>query len=97
MKIVSHKKLVDFYMKQSNAKTALENWYCVAKSAKWKNFADIKRDFGTVDAVGNLHYFFNIHGNNYRLVVVIRFVHEYIFIRFVGTHSEYDRIDCSTI
>lgn len=97
MKIVSHKKLVDFYTKHANARTALENWYFVAKSAKWKNFADVKKDFKSVDAVGDQHYVFNISGNNFRLVVVIQFVHEYIFIRFVGTHSDYDKIDCKTI
>ena len=58
---------------------------------------DIKADFPATDYVGNQHYVFNIRGNKYRLVVVIKFTVGYIFIRFVGTHSEYDKIDCSTI
>jgi mRNA interferase HigB len=50
-----------------------------------------------VDSIGSQRYIFNIKGNDYRLVVVIQFVHEYIYIRFVGTHAEYDKIDCKTI
>lgn len=97
MKVVSHKKLVDFYQIHNKAKIPIENWYSVAKYAKWKNFSDIKHDFNTVDSVGNQRYVFNIKGNDYRLVVVIQFAHEYMYIRFVGTHAEYDRIDSKTI
>ena len=59
--------------------------------------AFIKKDFPSVDYVGNQRYVFNIKGNNYRLVFVIKFVPQFVFIRFVGTHAEYDKIDCSTI
>ena len=76
---------------------ALERWYEVTETAEWSTFADVKMDFGSVDAVGNQHYVFDIRGNRYRLVVVIKFVMGYVFIRFVGTHEEYDRIDASTI
>lgn len=51
----------------------------------------------SVDYVGNQHYVFNIRGNNYRLVVVVKFMMGYVFIRFIGTHKEYDKIDCSKI
>ena len=54
-------------------------------------------DFPTTDYVGNQHYVFDIRGNKYRLVVVVKFTIGHIFIRFVGTHSEYDKIDVSTI
>ena len=59
--------------------------------------SDIKVDFPATDYVGNQRYVFNIRGNKYRLVVVVKFTIGHIFIRFVGTHSEYDRIDVSTI
>jgi len=99
MRIVSHKKLREFYTinGKEDAKVALERWYDITEKAHWKNFADIKTDFPSVDYTGNQHYVFNIKGNNYRLVVVIKFVVGYVFIRFVGTHQEYDKIDCSTI
>ena len=53
--------------------------------------------FNSVDNVGNQHYVFNIKGNNYRLVVVIKFVIGFVYVRFIGTHSEYDKIDCRNI
>ena len=97
MKIVSHRKLKEFYEKNGGSQTALARWYEIADKAEWKNFSDIKVDFPTADYVGNQHYIFNIKGNGYRLVVVIKFTIDYVFIRFIGTHSEYNKIDCSTI
>ena len=89
----------DFYTTKGyeNSRVALQRWYNIALKAEWKNFSDVKADFSSVDNVGNQHYVFNIKGNDYRLVVVIKFVMGYIFIRFVGTHDEYNKIDCSTI
>jgi len=99
MRIVSHRTLKEFYEQagHEDAKTPLERWFQTAEEAEWKNFAEMRQDFGTVDFVGNQHYVFNIGGNKYRLVVVVKFVMGYIFIRFVGTHGEYDKIDASTI
>jgi len=97
MHIVSHKKIADCYSLHPDAEVALQQWYQTAKAAKWKCFADIKEDYNSADSIGNQRYIFNIKGNNYRLVVVIQFVHQYIFIRFVGTHAQYDKINCKTI
>lgn len=97
MKIVSHKRLVEFYNAYPNSKISLEEWYQQTKQAKWKCFADIKKDYSTVDGIGGQRYVFNIKGNEYRLVVVIQFTHGYVYIRFVGKHSAYDKIDCHTI
>lgn len=99
MRIVSHKILKEFYEqpRHEDSKIALERWYHTAEDAEWHSFAEIKQDFSSVDSVGNQHYVFNIGGNKYRLVVVIKFVMGYIFIRFVGTHKEYDKIDAATI
>lgn len=97
MHIISHRKLREFYERYPDAKMPLENWYDKAETAVWTCFADIKKDFNSVDAIGNQRYVFNIRGNNYRLVVVIQFTISRVYIRFVGTHSEYDKIDCKTI
>ena len=99
MRIVSHKRLVDFYESEGHAdsKTALERWYDIAANADWRTLSDIKVDFPQTDFVGNQHYVFNIKGNRYRLVVVVKFTIGHLFIRFVGTHSEYDKIDATTI
>ncbi|WP_308224348.1 type II toxin-antitoxin system HigB family toxin [uncultured Prevotella sp.] len=99
MRIISHRKLRDFYESKGreDSKIALERWYQIAEEAEWKNFSDIRVDFPNADYVGNQHYVFNIKGNNYRLIVVIKFTINRIFIRFVGTHKEYDKIYCSNI
>lgn len=99
MHIISHRKLKEFYEKSGNedSKVALERWYNIAENAQWNNFADIKKDFPSTDFVGNQHYVFNIRGNKYRLIVVIKFTISRIFIRFVGNHEEYDKINASLI
>lgn len=99
MRIVSHRKLKEFYEAAGNedSRIALERWYDIAENAEWKNLSDMKADFLSVDYVGNQHYVFNIRGNRYRLVVVVKFTIGYLFIRWVGTHKDYDKIDCSTI
>lgn len=99
MRIVSHRKLVEFYSSEGHgdSQAALERWYDMAEKAEWKNLSDIKVDFPATDYVGNQHYVFNIKGNKYRLIVVVKFTIGHIFIRFVGTHSEYDKIDAATI
>ena len=92
MRIVSHKMLREFFETpgREDSKVALERWYDIALNSQWKNFGDMKVDFPSVDYVGNQHYVFNIRGNRYRLVVVIKFVIGYVYIRFVGTHQEYE-------
>ena len=99
MRIVSHRKLKEFFESpgREDSRVALERWHEIAAEAEWTNFSDIRADFPSADYVGNQHYVFNIRGNRYRLVVVVKFVMGYIFIRWVGTHEEYDKIDCSTI
>jgi mRNA interferase HigB len=99
MRVVSHKRLKDFYETKGreDSRVALERWYHVALKAEWRNLSDIKVDFPATDYTGNQHYVFNIRGNNYRLVVVIKFTMGCIYIRFVGTHEEYNKIDCATI
>lgn len=99
MHIISHRKLREFYESpgKEDSRVALERWYDIAQKADWHNFSEMRIDFPTADYVGNQRYVFNIRGNNYRLVVVVKFTIGRVFIRFVGTHTEYDKIDCSTI
>ena len=98
MRIFTEETLKKFTMEHPESKTALSEWSCKVKKANWKNFADIKKTFNSVDSVGNQHYVFNVKGNEFRVVVVIQFTPQFVYIRFVGTHAEYDKIaDCSTI
>ena len=92
MRIIAKSTLIAYYTKNPQAKTALEEWYNKTREAEWKTFADIKKTFNPVSIVGSQHYVFNIKGNDYRLVVVIQFTLQRVYIRFVGTHLEYDKI-----
>lgn len=98
MRIIAERTIREYYEKNPLAKVALEDWVKKVKKAQWSCFADIKSTFNSVDSIGNQHYVFNIKGNDYRMVVVIKFTPKFVLIRFIGTHKEYDKInDCSTI
>ena len=97
MRVIALSTLKIYWDKHPETRQPLGEWYVKTCNAHWKSFADIKKDFNSVDYVGNQRYVFNIKGNNYRLVVAVKFTPELVFIRFVGTHSEYERIDVSTI
>lgn len=75
----------------------MNQWLETVKKVEWGKHADLKQIFPSADYVGNKRYVFNIKGNNYRIVAVVIFVDGLIFIRYVGTHKEYEKIDCSTI
>lgn len=93
MRIIDRSKIIDYYTDNPDAEVALEEWYHKTKRAEWTCFADMKKTFNSVDNVGNQHYVFNIRGNNYRLVVVIKFTIKTVLIRFIGTHADYDKLD----
>ena len=97
MRIIAERTIREYYEKNPHSKTALQDWVNVVKKAQWKNFADIKATYNSADYIGRQHYVFNIKGNDYRMVVVIKFIPQFVLIRFIGTHKEYDKIDCSTI
>lgn len=97
MVIIKKATLSDYAAKHPNLTEALNKWYEIARKESWKSFSDIKQTFNSVDAVGNDRYVFNIKGNSFRLVTMIFFNKRTIYIRFIGRHSEYDKIDCSTI
>lgn len=97
MRIISRSTLIEYYSRNPDARTALEEWFQKTRRADWSCFADVKRTFGSADNVGNQRYVFNIRGNNYRLVAVVKFTIRTVYIRFVGTHPEYDKIDVKNI
>lgn len=93
MRIITKRKLIEFYTRHPEAKSALEDWYQHASKANWEDFSTIKAEYSaSVDYVGNNRYVFNIKGNNFRLIVIVLFTPQIIYIRFVGTHAEYDKI-----
>ncbi len=97
MRIITKKTLKYFREEYPNSEQSLLSWYKVAKKANWSNFNDVKSQFGSCKIIGSDRVVFKIKGNNYRLIVKITFVNQIIWIRFVGTHPEYDKIDAKTI
>lgn len=97
MVIISYSTLRAFYEKYPDAEDALNNWYRATLAADWSSYHEVKQLFNSVDAVGNDRFVFNIRGNNYRLVAMIFFDVRTVFIRFVGHHKDYDKIDCATV
>ena len=97
MRIISRKTLRVFAFKHPQAKQPLDDWYEMALRAKWDTPADIKQVLRSADILPDDRVVFNISGNNYRLVVKIEYEFRTIYIRFVGTHDDYNRIDATTI
>ncbi|MCF8243664.1 MAG: type II toxin-antitoxin system HigB family toxin [Saprospiraceae bacterium] len=97
MVVISKTLLSQFGQQHADAADALDDWYKKVKQAEWGNLAELRQSFSAVDYVGNDRYVFNIKGNRYRLVAMIFFDIRTLFVRFIGTHAEYNKIDCSTI
>lgn len=96
--IIANKELLDdFVQTHAQAVKPLNKWVEAVKAAQWANHAELKKMFPSADYVKNGRYVFNISGNNYRVVAVVIFIGGVMNVRFVGTHPEYDKIDCSTI
>jgi len=73
------------------------DWYSTVSEADWSTVTDVRGQYNSVDYVGNERFVFNIRGNRYRLIVAILFSIRTIYIKFVGTHAEYDKIDAKTV
>jgi mRNA interferase HigB len=92
MRVFSKSTLVDFYKKHNDCKDQLLTWYKVASKANWTNFNDVKRYFNSVDCIKDSLLIFNIKGNSYRLVVNFNFKAQWAFVKFIGTHADYDKM-----
>jgi mRNA interferase HigB len=97
MVVISYRTIRDFSDKHNDSTDALNNWYTIIDKADFANFNELRAVFGSCDAVGNDRYVFNIKGNNYRLIALIQFSIRTVYVLFVGTHAQYDKINASTI
>ncbi len=97
MKILKRKTLQDFWTKHANAKGPLQAWFAEVNKANWNDTTDIKAKYSSADFVAGNRVIFNIGGNNYRLIVKVAYKAGIVYIRFIGTHAEYDKIDAETI
>jgi mRNA interferase HigB len=93
MRIIKRKTLSDYWEKHKDAKSALQAWYAETKAATWKTPSEILVRFPYADPIGDNRVVFNIKGNHYRLVVKIHYKTGIVFIRFIGTHAEYDKVN----
>lgn len=98
MRVIARGTLVKFWTSHADARVPLEAWLQVSRKADWTGPQDIKAAFGTrVDFLPRNRVIFNLGGNKYRLVAVVLFRRKAIYIRFIGTHAAYDRIDAKTV
>ncbi|MBI9067057.1 MAG: type II toxin-antitoxin system HigB family toxin [Salinivirgaceae bacterium] len=92
MHVITFKKLQEFFDKDVNSKVALQDWFKRSSRANWDNFSDIKKDFNSIDSVGNSRYVFYVKGIHYRIIAIILFSVKRIYIRWVGNHKDYERL-----
>ena len=99
MRIIARKTLRHFWEKPqyADAEQALKAWFREASNADWASPAEIKAAFRTASIVGNNRVIFNICGNKYRLVVRVNYPYRVMYIRFIGTHPQYDRINVQEV
>ncbi len=92
MHIIARSRIAEFWENHPNAETSLRLWYKLVSLAQWQNFVELRQVFPSADQVGNLTVF-NIGGNNYRLIALVDYKYQKVFIRHVLTHAEYDKED----
>ena len=97
MRIIALGALRDFWRRYPDAEIPLRSWYANASRADWRKPADIKAAYRAASFVSNNHVVFNIKDNDYRLVAAVHYNRGMMFIRFIGTHREYDKVDAGTI
>lgn len=97
MRVIAKKILREFWKKHSDCEQQLKTWYQETSKAEWKDTKIIKREYPTASFLGDNRIVFNIKGNHYRLIIRVNYDYQIVWIRFIGTHAEYDKIDASKI
>lgn len=97
MRIITKKRLKQFWQRHADAKQSLYTWYSEAKKANWTTPNHIKKMYPSASFLPNNKVVFNIKGNRYRLIVAMKYKFHAIYIRFIGTHDQYNKIDAKNI
>lgn len=97
LRIIAKRTLREYWEINPDCEQHLKTWYETAKKANWKNSNDVKATYKNASVLKNNRIVFNIKGNDYRLIVKFNFERDWAFIRFIGTHREYDKIDATKI
>ena len=96
-RIFAKSTLRKFWEEHPDTEQYLKTWHDTVINADWRNSADVKQTYSTASILKNNRIAFNIRGNSYRLIAKFNFEKRWIFIRFIGTHIEYDKINANTI
>ncbi len=97
MRVIAKKILREFWGKHNDSEEQLKTWFKEASKANWRSTADIKSEYANASILKSGRVVFNICGNKYRLIVDINYVRQWMFIRFIGTHNDYDKVDADKI
>jgi len=97
MRIIARSTLRRYWARHPDVADALEAWYQDVNRAVWKTPNDVKRAYPNASIIAGSRIVFNIKGNQYRLIIATSYEYSVIYIRFVGSHQEYDRVDAATI
>ena len=97
MRIIARSTLREYWQKHPDTEQPLKAWFDDTSRANWKTPSDIKDNYANASIIANNRVVFNIKGNNHRLIVHIRYDISIVFIRFIGTHQEYNKIDATTV
>ena len=97
MRIISRRALREFWVKHPDTEQPLRAWYANVKRADWKTPSDVKATYRNASIIENNRVVFNVKGNSYRLVTAIDYQRGIVYIRFVGTHQTYNKINVATI
>ena len=97
MRVIAIRTLREFWEKHPDAERPIKAWHAEAKAASWLNPAQVKARYPSASIVGDNRVIFNIRGNNYRLVVHFNYAIQIAYIKFIGTHEQYDKIDAETV
>ncbi len=97
MRVISKRTLRQFWEKNPSAKQPVLSWHKAAQTAKWQNMAEIKERFRSASIINTTRVVFNIGGNKYRLICIVRLDKQVMFVRFIGTHKEYDQINAAEV
>ena len=97
MHVISRPRIIDFWKENPDAEQPLKSWYAEAKKARWRTPNQIKANYASASMLKNQRVVFNIAGNKYRLVVKVLYKAQTVYIRFIGNHADYDKIDAETI
>jgi mRNA interferase HigB len=96
-RIFAKSTLREYWVKHPDTEQYLKTWYDTVMSSVWKTPNDIKKTYANASILKDSRIVFNIKGNDYRLIVKFNFDKQWAFIKFIGTHKEYDKIDANTI